>query len=746
MYIEKKKRIDIRSFFTKLIAISCTFCFLAMVMPHFTWNAAAENAAVPDGFSMVSKNEKLSLYAHPMGRIGVYQHATNTWWDSGLTDKQITTEKLNKIWQTNAQSLLYLSYAQDNAAGRKDFKTIGSADASVETSMKMADNTVSFDFLFTNQAIRVRMEISLHEDTVNVLIPDSSIEESGKAQMMDLEVLPFFGNAKAGTAGYAFVPDGCGALIRYDNPDHVADASSIFSWNIYGSNTPDIDRILAEKNEDVQVMVPVFGVKQGDHAFTAIVEKGDTEASIKVYPSGAVPYYRVAPEFHYRHTYTLSGSKISLTTESSANVKTSRERIAGDRSLHYVFSAGDDSTYSGMAQIYKRYLDEKKLLNHTMSDNEALPLQLEILMGTTEQRMLFDKYIPMTTYKQAADMVSALHFDGIDTVDCYLTGWYKKGKGSNVSSYKPESKLGGKKGLQELNEILIGRGDTMTLQTDAQLIQDASLRDNIVRHNATRDESQLVMSSANKKAFLCSPQTLLERFWKLINPMRSLPLKETGLQLDHAGKILYGDHNKNKTTLRSQSLETYQKIFKEGKKEGLLSVTGGNAYTFADADRILDIPVNTSGLGILDEAVPFLQMVLHGNIGYSSIPGNLFNNQTKDFLKWIEYGCLPYYRLTYESAANMRYTTSNVLYSSQFSQWQSKVTEVCSQLKQDVGNTYKAQMLSHEQITEDVACIKYDNGTIVYVNYGKNSYKLTQGETIAAESYLITSSKGGDNE
>lgn len=735
------------AFCAKVVALSCTFLLLLSTLKQLVWTTSAESPVdIPAGFALVSENEALSLYAHPIGRIGVYQSATDSWWDSGLTDEQIADDGLNELWQSNARSLLYLTYAQNNAAGIKDFKTIGSADTSVETAMTVSDDAVDFDFFFTQQSIRIRLEISLHEDTVRVTIPDASIEEGDKAQIMALEILPFFGSAKAGTDGYTFVPDGCGALVRYDNPDHAADAASMFSWDIYGSRTPDINCLLSERNDGAQVMVPVFGVRQGDHAFTAIIEKGDTDASISLYPSGVVPYYRVMPEFHYRYTYTLSGSKISLTSEISSNVKISRERIPGDRSLSYIFSAKKNSGYSGMAQIYKRYLNEKGRLNHAMEGCSTMPLQLELLMGTTERRMLFNKYIPMTTYAQASDMVAALHTDGIGRIDCLLTGWYKDGKGSNTSKYNPESRLGGKKGLLALNKALIGNGDTMTLQTDAQLLRNTSPFDNLVRRYAARDESQLVMTSSRKDTFLCSPQKLQERFLRLIQPLRSLPMNDVGLQLDHAGKVLYGDYNKNTFTLRSQSLDNYLKVFDEGKKDGMLIVTGGNAYTFADADRILDIPVSTSGISILDEAVPFLQLVLHGNIGYSSVPGNLFNNQTKEFLKWVEYGCLPYYRLTHASAADMRYTDSNRLYTSQFSQWQPKVTEMCDELEKELKGTWKAQMLSHERIAKDVYCSRYDDGTTVYVNYGETSYALAQAGTIAAGDYLVVSAEGGSNQ
>ena len=322
--------------------------------------------------------------------------------------------------------------------------------------------------------------------------------------------------------------------------------------------------------------------------------------------------------------------------------------------------------------------------------------------------------------------------------DCLLTGWYKEGKGADPATYKPESKLGGKKGLQALGNALAAAGDTLTLQTDVLLIQDESLSGSLVRRHAARDESRLVIASSDNRHFLFSPRNILERFLKLLNPIRSLQLPGAGIQLDGIGEVLYGDYSKNATTLRGDTKTGYLQIMEEGKRDGLLTVTGGNAYTYAAADRILDIPMTSSGSSILDETVPFLQLVLHGNIGYASTPGNLFNNRETEFLKWVEYGCLPYYRLTYASAVDMRYTTSNMLYSSKFEQWEDDVAAVYSRLEAELGEYYKAQMLSHTKLADGVYRTVYDNGLTVYVNYTQEAYDAGAAGSVPAGDFLAS--------
>lgn len=731
--------------FTRVVAVVGLVALLTSLLPLSVAAAPEQPSVVPDGYQMVAGSQQLTLYAHEAGSIAVYQHSNGTWWESRLSDQQIQDAKLNKNWDRNARSLLSLSYAQDNAAGSKDFGTMGSADTSVKTTLTVQGQTARFDFYFARQDIRIGMEIALNEDTLTVNIPDASIQEGTQAQIMALEIMPFFGSAEDGTDGYAFVPDGCGALVRFDNPDHAADAAGTFSWPIYSSRTPDIDQLMTDDSGGVQVVVPVFGIRKGDSAFTAILLDGEEEAAVNLYPCGTIPFYRVMAKFNYRYTYSLSGSKIALNDDAPVDVRISRERITGDRTLQYTFTSGADSDYNGMARTYKAYLEENGLLNKTSFADDVLPLQLELVMGTTEQRMLFNKYIPMTTYAQAEEMVSALHTAGVGQVDCLLTGWYKNGKGSNATRYKPERKLGGSDGLLALNETLIQAGDTMTLQTDPLLIRDASLSDSLVRRLAARSENQLVMTSEGESTFLYSARKLKERFLTLISPLRKLTLQQTGIQMDHIGKVLYGDYTRKSTLLRADSLQTYQEMFAEGKQSGMLTVTGGYAYTFASADRITDIPVTTSGAAILDEAVPFVQLVLHGHIGYSSVPGNLFNDKTADYLKWIEYGCLPYYRLTYEAAAEMRYTDYNMWYSSCFAQWSEDVIAVCTEMQQALGNTVSAAMQSHQKVADSVYCTRYDNGVAVYVNYGDTAYALSDDAAVPAGGYLAVPAEGGGN-
>ena len=56
-------------------------------------------------------------------------------------------------------------------------------------------------------------------------------------------------------------------------------------------------------------------------------------------------------------------------------------------------------------------------------------------------------------------------------------------------------------------------------------------------------------------------------------------------------------------------------------------ITGGNAYALPYADQIVNVPMESSHFNIVDETVPFYQMVIHGSIDYAGSPINLHDEQ-----------------------------------------------------------------------------------------------------------------------
>jgi hypothetical protein len=53
---------------------------------------------------------------------------------------------------------------------------------------------------------------------------------------------------------------------------------------------------------------------------------------------------------------------------------------------------------------------------------------------------------------------------------------------------------------------------------------------------------------------------------------------------------------------------------------GDLMISGGNVYSLAYADELVDVPVSSNDFYITDDEIPFYQMVIHGFIDYTGAP------------------------------------------------------------------------------------------------------------------------------
>jgi len=205
------------------------------------------------------------------------------------------------------------------------------------------------------------------------------------------------------------------------------------------------------------------------------------------------------------------------------------------------------------------------------------------------------------------------------------------------------------------------------------------------------------------------------------------------------GRIIYPDYNKNAPYSRSETVAQWKKLLADTKAKGKkVAVEGSNQYVYSNADYLYSVPLSAFGLAITDYSVPFIQMVLSGLIPYSSMAGNLSYDLDIQKLQWIEFGALPYFRLTYEDALLLKETEYNSLFTSTFDVWEDRVVTIYNEFKQNLGSVYGQQMILHEILDDGVVRVGYEDGTLIYLNYNNEDANIS-GLTIPAKDYIITS-------
>ena len=702
----------------------------AVVLSQTVWNKSGTGTAdYNSGFlpykTIPTNTDAVAAFAEDRGAFTVTS-ANGYVWSNEVETEWRSTLSRNKEWGYYMQSLITINY-YDSAKVNLEIKKYHSASDKVAVTSKAIADGRSYTFRFKPVSIQVQVDVTFRDGALAVRIPSSAITEEGDYRLMSMEVLPFFGAADHTTDGYILYPDGCGALMRYENITQRPANMNVHTLEIYGSSDMQtVSQILGS------AQLPVFGIKNGENAVVAAAVTGAAESVINISPEGyVVKANRVAYEMKYRYFYNVPAS--NLTTGSTATqvsaIKADRMRQNQDFEAVYLFLEGDDADYSGMATAYRSFL----LKNGWMKQAETadrVPISLGILMGTMEKQMLFDKKVVTTTFEQAGDMVTELHSLGIQSMEVTLLGWEKNGYGTNDKSSKPWSALGGSGGLKRLSEQLAALQIPLTLRKE--LVQVSTTDKG---YSAGKDVvfsgNGFVLTDTAKSRFVLNLQTQRAYYTAFRRTVDTLPI---GLAAGSLSKELSNNYGKDARYTRTQAMEAAQTILREADAVGRLVCEGGNAYALPYADQVTAIPARSSRFYIFDEEVPFYAMVLHGSVAYTGDAVNLFYDDSRQFLKMLEFGYVPYFELVSGSSDMLKYTECSRLFSVGYARWRDKIVQLYTQL-QEFAPVQGSAMLSHRTEGE-LAVVEYENGWRLYVNYAEQPV-TADGVTVEGQGYVL---------
>ncbi|HBM81129.1 MAG TPA: hypothetical protein DD426_09900 [Clostridiaceae bacterium] len=702
--------------------------------------------SVPDAYTKIAGNANLSLYFNPKSYTLEIEDMRNGYvWKSVVDDKVYDMKNINRTWQNRMNSLFivnYVSFNEKNLAIKKAY----SAGNQAAISYNNIDNGIRLNYEFKNIKIKISFEIKLDKDFLVVNIPMDGIEESDINGIVSVELMPFLGAADSKVDGYILCPDGSGSLMKYKNVYERPEKLNEYKWYIYSPEDVSInDKNTADaENENTKrAMLPVYGVKNGDNAFLAIADKGEENTCMNVSPEGyTVNLNRASFEFTYRHFFEVMLSNITINGTNMAKVpeatKVDKKIINQTHEVRYAFLEGNDANYSGMANAYRDYLISNNALKKAISDKK-IHVAIDFLMGIKEKRLIFNKYVVMTSFKQAKEILEKLSNKGIKNIQVKLDGWAKGGYGYYPVNWPPERSLGGKKGFDLLSEYVKNNDMKIFLSANFEDALSKS-RGFSKRKDVIFDGAKMPVTNESKDSFLLSPYVAYNKFKNFIGNMSDQ--NSNGIALDRIGELIYHDYNTKNPSTRSDTEEKWKAMMElASKQNGGVALNGGNLYTLKYADRLYDIPVESSHSYISDEDVPFYQMVVHGMIPYSSEPGNLFYDSTEQKLKWIEYGCMPYFQFTYKKSRELKYTDYNKLFTSYYNDWINTAADIYDEFNGKLSSIWDEYMIGHDKVDDNLYRVRYGNGTTVYINYNESD-KTFDGYKIKAKDYLVIE-KGG---
>lgn len=716
-----------------LLSVMCFLTLPGVLSTPLTVHAASQEL---NGHKLIAENDSYALYMNEEYlSIIVQDKATGMYMESAVS---YDDGKNNDLWLGQMRSALVLQLI----SGTTDGLQADLLNDDVTKTITYSGKGFSADVYWTKYKLGMTLEVELTEDGIVARIPDESIREDADSYYIaTISMYSYMGASYLDSKeGYMFIPDGNGALIYLD--DKEGRFKSGYSSMIYGTDVGFVDSSVTTLfwdrykmvNSANNVLAPVYGMAYTDDkiAYLAVVEAGAERASIEASPNGTnIDYNRISARFIERRLYKQPTS--NNTTVGSFDAIES-DRSHSDLQIHFLFLSGDNANYSGMATAYRNYLLSSGELNRK---EDSFRTRVDFLGTDREAWVIGTSAVVMTTVEDVREIYADLETNGVTDLFSVYKGWQKGGiYNLPVTSYKADSKIGGTSELTKLMK----EADSKDIQL--YLYEDA-LRINPTENNATFN----VIKQINKRKYVEDTyQDVYEEF-NFLTPARTNTLltkfagnaakkNVNNLAIAGVSNTLFSYTYSGVVYTRYDCADSYDQLFSALDDSANFVLEEPFAYLWKYTDAFLDMPLYTSSYIYEDEGIPFMSMVLKGVIPVYSEYVNFEANKQEFFLKMVETGTYPSFYITKESSADLLYTNSSDIYSSEYGVYRDTIIEYTQALQAVNEKVADAFITGHEIRDNGITVVTYDNGVTIYINYN-TSQQSADGHILEGMSYKV---------
>lgn len=696
--------------------------------------AVAEKKMSTDGFEKKLENDALEVwFRESSASIRIVVKSTGYIWGSLTEDKGVG---LNTGWSAFANSLCTIEYYNKDYADAR----ISLSNSGIKADYKWTKNQLHCSFNATKLGISLAFTMTLDKDSLAFAVDEGSLAESGSNVIKSLYFVPFLGSTyKDEINGYMFVPDGCGALIRYNkSTDYVTG----FNERVYGLDAG-IDQLGVENDlqanrtndymvETQNVTMPVYGLVHGAHqnALFTVIEGGQEYSSVVASVAGVTTNYNwVTARFDYRQMYTQA-----VADSGSGFSRPQVEPNSVNPAIRIYFLSNENADYSGMARLYREKLINQGMLTEK-NDSSNIPMRLEVVASEVKDGFLWKSVEKLTSSSEASGFVDELQTLGIDNITMVMRGWQNGGlDGADYSTLKAESKTGGMKGLTTLRDKISGLGGKFYLYVNPVTANEDQIS-LASKAAVTKSDSYMKIVSSNKT--LMYPTQYFIKIGCMTDFINKAHQKLGGfsLSIDKLGAQLYADYSKNQVYSRTDS-ESQITALLANAGDKPIAMYSPNQYCWKYTNEIFDIPMDNSQYLYETDTVPFLQMVLKGYIDYYAPFSNQGFYSQNSVLKMIEYATYPSFITMNADNYQLSGTPLTDYFSLNFEDWKGTMESVYKTVNGALSQVTGQSIVSHQVIESGVVKISYSGGTAIYVNYN-SAPVLTDGIEIPAVGYFV---------
>lgn len=712
-----------------------TACTLLNVSSDFSLSAMAYNnienkTEEKTALRLAAENKNLKFYVDDSsGEIALKDKNGNIWYSSPQNAEDDPIAAPSVI--SDLQSPLSITYCEPKK--RVEASLYSKSSSSVK--VKNIDNGVEITYKFKKAGITIPLRLTLFDDYLEAEVDTSNIKESREdKKLTGISIMSSFGAADSDDNGYFIIPDGCGAIINFNNGKVN---SKSYARMVYGQDITMSPLTMPDNTS--QVYLPMYGIVKGSSGLMTVCTNGDSNAMLTASVSGLSKssYNLCSFEFILRSSdnYYISNDTSSvLTVFESGDIKTDKISLR-----YYPVEDSDKSgiDYVDIAKSYRDYLINDMNVKRTADSSPELYIDL---YGGTEKKHSF-LGIPvtvkksLTTSSQAAGIMRTLKNLGVSNMTVCYNKWTDSGIKNRIDvSAEASNTIENEEFYELLNHA---DENNATIYPGVQNVSftsgggysvhgDAAVR--ISGEYARLYDYDIVSGRAYKDKnvkFLLSPNEYPKMFSKLAENFKNKGIEN--ICLSELANSLCGDYDKS-----GISRDKTQQILLDGFKtldNSLSSILAdnANAYAFPYIDKISNVPLCSGGYDIFDEDIPFYQIVLHGFKSYSTEPINGSADDRKLMLNAIASGSNPHYDMIGESAGAIKDTELDGLYYAYYDNWTEQAAKDFLFAKEILLGVQDKAITGYRK-SGNKTYTEYEDGTLIIVDFEKESVSVNENE------------------
>jgi len=656
--------------------------------------------------------------------------------------KEEEREALLALYPSAVDTQMYVLLASTSEGNKESIAEIFAAAGYTQEDYELDMQLVAGKAEVVQPVFNVTISYRLDGGDLIVEVPYDQIRYRAEYPITFVSVLPMFGAAGTQEEGFMFIPEGGGALIRYNNGKLKQNSyyANMYGWDYSSERT--------EVVSETMCVFPVFGMTGSGGSFLCMIE-------------GASSYGGVQADISMRYnSYNWMCAKYNVLHSDRYNVSAKTERLVymfekeiPDDTIVQRYRFIDSDSYVDMALCYGEYLRERYPQLQLGGASEEMPVSVE-LVGAIDKTMVkfgmpVDSVVPTTTFSQAGEIISRLNESGIRQLSVRYTGWANGGITQKVlSRVRVQRELGGLKELKALMEEAEKSGTPLYLDGISCFAYDSGLLEGFVPYRdaarfTTREQVLLYPYSSityqqedwREPFYLVQPVYAQDKANRLIDVLTEYGA--AGIAFRDIGSLLSGDYNPKNTTTREQvrqmNLDT---LARAGESGMLVMVKEGFDYVLPYVDLVTDMDMGGMQYSIIDENVPFYQIALHGSIDYTGLPINLASDWKSELLRCAEYAAGLNFTFMHKDTWVLQNTFHSGYYGAYFDSWADTAIDMITAYQKDMAGLNRTAITGHEILADGVTVTRYADGTSVYVNYTERDAEAA-GMHIPARSYQV---------